>query len=139
VEALLNCLAPNTYFDLGIYLVAAAEMTRLNEGFLKHQGSTDVITFDYSDKMERAGCAEIFVCLDEALAQARRFRTTWEAELVRYILHGLLHLCGFDDSRASARRKMKREENRLLRKIAAEFDFSKLALRKPYRASRMAA
>jgi probable rRNA maturation factor len=130
VKALLNRLERDAFFDLGVYLVAAAEMTRLNEGFLKHKGETDVITFDYSEKGRLAPLhGEIFVCTDEALRQAYRFRTTWQSELVRYILHGVLHLQGFDDSRASARRAMKRQENHLLRRLSAEFDLSKLALR----------
>ena len=57
---------------------------------------------------------EIFVCVDEAVLQARKFGTSWQSEIVRYIVHGVLHLLGFDDSSAGARRKMKREENRLV-------------------------
>jgi probable rRNA maturation factor len=49
------------------------------------------------------------------MTQARQFRTSWQSELVRYIIHGVLHLRGFDDIRPADRRKMKREENRLLR------------------------
>ena len=40
-----------------------------------------------------------FVCLDEAVRQARRFHTTWQSELVRYVVHGVLHLLGYDDQR----------------------------------------
>src|SRR6266508_3623786 len=74
--------------ELGICLVATPEMTRLNETFLRHAGSTDVIAFDYSGRAkaspspigwERAGVrvlhGEIFICVDEAVLQARRFRT----------------------------------------------------------------
>jgi probable rRNA maturation factor len=68
--------------------------------------------------------------VDEALIQARRFRTTWQNELLRYIIHGVLHLGGFDDERAASRRRMKREEDRLLGKLARDFDLSKLR-RKP--------
>lgn len=103
-------------YDLTIYVVGAGEMTQLNERFLSHQGSTDVITFDYNEPSYSSHLhGEIFICMDEALIQARRFRTTWRTELIRYIVHGVLHLCGFDDHQAAARRKMKREENRLLR------------------------
>ena len=65
--------------------------------------------------------------MDEAIAQARRFRSTWQSELVRYLIHGILHLRGFDDLRHSDRRKMKREESRLLRLLARQFNFGKLA------------
>ena len=132
--------------EIGICLVAAPEMTRLNETFLKHKGSTDVITFDYRDNVGQASSlshskirkvrdrqdacptihGEIYICMDEAVLQARKFSTSWQSEVVRYIVHGVLHLLGFDDSSAGARRKMKREENRQLREISRRFPLSKL-------------
>lgn len=112
-------------------------MTRLNETFVHHQGCTDVITFDYTetpgDNRKRGSVtenginAEIFVCLDEAVRQARRFQTTWQNELTRYIIHGLLHLQGYDDATAIKRRRMKREEDRWVTDIARHFALSKLA------------
>jgi probable rRNA maturation factor len=65
--------------------------------------------------------------VDEAIIQARRFRTSWPAELVRYLVHGVLHLRGFDDHTAADRRRMKTEENRLLRLLAGRFPLSQLA------------
>jgi probable rRNA maturation factor len=127
--------------EIGICLVDTPEMTQLNETFLKHKGSTDVIAFDYAET-GRAGSplpadgahgvtrptilGEIFICVDEAVLQARKFGTSWPSEVVRYIVHGVLHLCGFDDSSAGARRKMKREENRRLREMTRRFPLSKL-------------
>jgi rRNA maturation RNase YbeY len=124
-------------------------MTRLNETFLRHAGSTDVIAFDYAEdavgqasspssrtrtgKMSdprRPLHGEIFVCMDEAILQARRFRTSWQAEVVRYVVHGTLHLLGYDDQHAADRRRMKREEDRLCAVLAARFALSQLA-RKP--------
>ncbi len=132
--------------EIGICLVATPEMTRLNETFLKHKGSTDVITFDYQDSAGQVSglshskirnvrdrqdaCptlhGEIFICVDEAVLQARKFGTSWQSEVIRYIIHGVLHLLGFDDSSAGARRKMKREETRRLREITRRFPLSKL-------------
>jgi probable rRNA maturation factor len=116
-----------SHFDLAIHLVDAVEMTRLNETRLRHAGSTDVITFDYStDGPMPTLAGEIFVCVDEALLQARRFNVPWQAELVRYIVHGVLHLQGYDDTRVAARRRMKAQENRRVRELTAEFDLRKL-------------
>ena len=133
--------------EIGICLVAVPEMTRLNETFLKHKGSTDVITFDYGLGVPPSGGSkrgvvpaqnnrlkpghqtlhgEIFVCVDEAVLQARKFGTSWQSEVIRYLVHGVLHLLAFDDSSAGARRKMKREENRRLREITRRFPLSKL-------------
>jgi len=146
VQALLGETWPNGSFDLVVYVVAGPEMTRLNEDFLHHKGSTDVITFDYSDREGQASRlstsgagvrltrgrrdtsptllhGEIFVCLDEAVSQARRFHATWQSELVRYVVHGALHLLGYDDQADRARRRMKEAENTLVRQLARQFDF----------------
>jgi rRNA maturation RNase YbeY len=152
-------------FELAIHLVATPEMARVNQTFLNHEGSTDVITFDHATSVGQAstlsraphavpgrsnppakpGAAEIrdrlearpalhgelFICIDDAVRQAREFRTTWQSELVRYIIHGLLHLRGHDDLKPAARRQMKREENRLLRAVNEDFTLSKLDTRNP--------
>jgi probable rRNA maturation factor len=159
-----------TRFELAIHLVAADEMARVNETFLKHPGSTDVITFDHADEMGPASVSprtenrlagqergasihknlpsreslesdlalhgELFICLDEAVKQASVFGATWQAELVRYVIHGLLHLCGYDDRDPAARRRMKRAENRLLRETTKRFPPAKLERRNPKRGAR---
>jgi probable rRNA maturation factor len=129
-RALLQEELGRNEFDLAIHLVNAQEITRLNETHLRHAGLTDVITFDYAEKTKRTSVpelhGEIFVCLDEAVTQARRFRTTWKSELARYVIHGVLHLLGYDDAKAGARRKMKREEDRLLKCLDARREIEKL-------------
>lgn len=136
--------------QLGIVLVGAKESALLNEEFLGHEGPTDVITFGYhGPKTPVAGPAgkrpaadsilgtrdadpapglhgEIFICVDEAERQARQFGTTWQEEIVRYVVHGILHLTGHDDLNTAARRKMKRIEGRLVRELSRRFALSKL-------------
>ncbi|HKW29239.1 MAG TPA: rRNA maturation RNase YbeY [Verrucomicrobiae bacterium] len=116
--------------ELGVHLIATPEMTRLNERFLRHEGSTDVITFDYSDAGRRAPAArqqlygEIFICVDEAVLQAHRYGTSWQLEILRYLVHGVLHLLGHDDSHTGERRKMKREEDRRVRELSRRFSLA---------------
>lgn len=120
-------------FDLGIYLVRAPKMAQINQTFLQHEGSTDVITFNYQEgetAPEKTGPelhGELFICIDDAIEQAREFRTDWPSELTRYVIHGILHLRGYDDLEPTARRRMKREEDRLLKAIAERFPLRKLA------------
>jgi rRNA maturation RNase YbeY len=124
-------------WELGVHLVDDAEMTRLNEHFLRHAGTTDVITFNLAHAAlpvpePEPGAAlqgELFVCVPEAVRQARRFRTHWTRELARYLVHGTLHLTGYDDATPSARRRMKRQEDRLLRALATHV--AALQTRKP--------
>ena len=116
-----------TDYEVGFHFVNAVEMARVNETFLQHGGSTDVITFDHSDGAEPERLhGEIFISVPDAVKQAREFRTTWTEELVRYLIHGLLHLRGYDDLQPALRRVMKREEERLLRLVAAQFDLREI-------------
>jgi len=152
VRSLIAELVGVESYELCIHLVATPEVVRLNETFLRHAGSTDVITFDYAvgqasrlsvaSKSQEIGdrrdaCptlrGEIFVCVNEAIRQARRFCTSWQSELVRYVVHGVLHLRGFGDQHVTARSKMKREENRLLRELTRRFALMKLAGSHPRR------
>ena len=118
--------------ELGIRLVGAKEMARVNWQFLQHEGSTDVITFDHlnpesriqNPKLQLHG--ELFVCVDDAISQAKEFGSSWQSEIVRYVVHGVLHLLGYDDLKPHLRRKMKREENRLVRILSTRFTLSKL-------------
>ena len=122
-----------TEAELGINLVATREMTLVNETFLQHHGSTDVITFDHLNSelgtrnpdVKLHG--EIFVCVDDAVKQAKEFKTSWQSEVARYVVHGILHLLGHDDLKAPLRRMMKREENRLVRLLAQRFSLAELS------------
>jgi rRNA maturation RNase YbeY len=115
-------------FEVCIHLIGAREMARINETFLQHEGSTDVITFELSDGVRRQDIAgEIFISVADAIANARQFHTTWQEEVVRYVVHGLLHLRGYDDARPAAHRRMKREENRILRSVLRHFRLHQLA------------
>jgi probable rRNA maturation factor len=119
--------------DLEINLVGATEMASLNETFLQHEGSTDVITFDYGDERRRGKHAhpglsgELFICIDDAIVQSKEFKTSWQSETVRYVVHGILHLLGHDDLRPQDRRKMKREENRLVAVLSKRFSLAKIS------------
>ncbi len=117
-------------YDLCVTVVADTEMTRLNETYLRHGGTTDVITFDYNDPAQpKRICGEVFVSVEEAATQAARYHVTWHSELARYVVHGILHLSGYDDTAPGKRRRMKEAENRLLRALDSEFGTSNLASR----------
>lgn len=117
-------------WDLAFHFVGARKMAALNQIHLGHEGPTDVITFDYGEpkarNLPRVLQGEVLICIAVAMTQAREFRTTWPAETVRYLVHALLHLCGYDDLQPAARREMKRHENRLVGRLARQFDFAAL-------------
>ena len=122
-----------TEAELGILLVSAKTMARVNWQFLQHTGSTDVITFDHRDfqfpisNRQLKIHGELFICVDEAVKQAKDFGTNWQSEVVRYVVHGVLHLLGYDDLKPDLRRTMKREENRLVRHLTKRFALAQLS------------
>src|SRR5438128_957018 len=121
VAAVLKDIAVD-HAELGFHFVTPNEMAKVHEQFMNIAGSTDVITFDHGSKPPKSVHGEIFISVEDAISQARAFGTTWQSEVARYVIHGILPLLGYDDLEPAARRKMKREENRLLKKIAAKFD-----------------
>ncbi|MCS1414824.1 MAG: Endoribonuclease YbeY [Verrucomicrobia subdivision 3 bacterium] len=91
-------------------------MAAVNQKFLNHQGPTDVITFDLAeDPDHKIFLAQLYICPGVARVQAKKFETTWPDELIRYHVHALLHLKGYDDQTPAARRTIKRHEERIMR------------------------
>lgn len=84
-------------------------MSQLHRQFLNQNGTTDVITFQHG---------EIFISVPTAQRQARQFGTSTLREIQLYIVHGLLHLQGYDDRTSSQERRMRAAEARLLRRSA---------------------
>ena len=105
--ARLKRMAGNTgaaFANLSIVLVNDATMARLNLRYHDTPGTTDILTFDYGD-----GQAEIIVSVDHAYARPRPAR-----ELALYVVHGILHLHGYDDRTPAQCRRMRAAERRLL-------------------------
>ena len=87
----------------------------INKSYLKHDYTTDIITFNYSDSLQQID-GEIFISIDDALSNSKKFRVTLSDELVRLVIHGILHLLGYDDQNLTDKKIMKRLENKLLSK-----------------------
>ncbi len=119
---------------LAVHLVGEKEMALTNQKFLNHEGSTDVVTFDtkeifselYGSTNPPALCGELYICLDDAIKQANQFDAIWQSELVRYIVHGVLHLQGYDDLSTAKRKLMKAKENQLLHQLELNFNLGLL-------------
>ena len=117
------------HYDLAVHLLSSRRMAEVNVTHLQHQGPTDVITFDYGEPGTDGLHGELLVCPAVAIEQAREFGTTWESEILRYIVHGVLHLRGYDDQTAAERRRMKRAENRLLQEMVGSQPVGRLRAR----------
>lgn len=107
--------------SLDISFVNSSEIAQLNTKYLNHNYSTDIITFDYS-KSDSSIDGEILISVEDASENARKFRISFKEELLRLLIHGILHILGYNDKTISQRRLMKTKENFLLSryKILAE-------------------
>jgi probable rRNA maturation factor len=93
-------------------------MALLHEQFLGIAGPTDVLTFPLEeDRRGRVTAGEVVVCVPEARRQAKRNGAGVERELLLYALHGMLHLCGYDDRTAAAFHTMHATEDRILTQL----------------------
>lgn len=86
-----------------------AKIIEVNRQFLNHDYYTDIITFDYSRGKLISG--DMFISLDTVLSNSESVNATYDEELLRVIVHGLLHLCGINDKGPGEREIMEQEEN----------------------------
>lgn len=89
-----------------------AKILEVNRQYLQHDYFTDIITFDDNEGDQLNG--DIFISLDTVADNAKEYNVTFENELYRVMIHGILHLCGQDDHSKEDRAEMIRKENEAL-------------------------
>ena len=102
--------------SLVINFVTSDEIIPINNKYLGHNFSTDIITFNYSGENYTLD-GEIFISLDDASYNAQKYEVELNNEILRLVIHGLLHLIGYDDKDQKDKRKMKSLENTLVNKF----------------------
>jgi rRNA maturation RNase YbeY len=118
LRKVLNELARSSLTHVSVVLVGDTRMSSLHGRFMNDPTPTDVLTFELEhDAKGRCTEGEIVVCVDEARRASRRVGTRPEDELLLYAVHGVLHLCGYDDRDERSYRAMHQREDRLLRDI----------------------
>lgn len=108
---------------LGIIFVDDPFLCRLHEQYLDDPAPTDIMTFDLSEPDSEVIEAELYISMERARDQAKSFSVRLEEEIARLVIHGLLHLQGLDDREAEERRRMRSEENRILRQFQGRLNF----------------
>jgi probable rRNA maturation factor len=87
-------------------------LQKLNRKFLSHSTLTDIITFDHSDGKFISG--EIYISLERVKENSIEFTTTLQNELLRVMIHGILHLCGYKDKKPLDTITMRKKEEAYL-------------------------
>lgn len=101
-----------TVGEVGYLFCDDEKILEVNREYLQHDYYTDIITFDYDEGNEING--DLVISLDTVRTNAELFGKTYEEELYRVIIHGILHLCGINDKGPGEREIMEAEENKAL-------------------------
>ena len=121
IAAWLKRVAQEEGYSLGDvnYIFCSSEVHRkMNIDFIGHDYFTDIITFDYSDlKGEGVVSGDIFIDVDTVADNARIYGATKRDEMLRVVVHGVLHLCGQKDKTPRAEKQMHRKEDYYLAKF----------------------
>ena len=104
--------------DIAYIFVDDEEILRVNRQFLQHDYFTDIITFDNSSATRISG--DLFISLDTVRSNAEGLGVPYEQELLRVIIHGILHLCGINDKGPGEREIMEAAENKALVKLTID-------------------
>lgn len=95
--------------DLIFIITSDSEEKKINIEFLKHYYFTDVIAFDYSCGDKISG--EIYISIDTVERNSHNYNVSLKEEVLRVMIHGLLHLCGYNDNSVKKRNEMRKREN----------------------------
>jgi len=95
--------------DISFIFCTDERILEINNKYLNHNYFTDIITFDYSGNSIISG--DIFISVDTVKSNAEELNVTFDSELKRIIIHGILHLCGQDDKTPEKRSEMTMKEN----------------------------
>jgi len=101
--------------DLVFIFTSDEKVLEINRKFLKHDYYTDVISFDYSTEGEVTG--EIYMSVDTIKKNAVSYKSTIKEELLRVMIHGVLHLCGYRDEDVKDREKMFTRQEQTLKEF----------------------
>ena len=113
--------------SVSVYITTNREIRKMNKKYLKHDYATDVISFGLSDVVGNGHArslrgqvlGDVVVSADFARAYAKKNGIAFREELARYLVHGTLHLLGYDDQKPADYKKMHKRQEEILKKIHA--------------------
>ncbi len=110
--------------QLSLVLVDDREIQAINRQYLQHDDATDIITFPISEPDEEPLVGELVISTETAVRVSHERGVDPWSELTLYVVHGILHLTGFDDHSPEDRLRMRAREQLILDQLGVEFDRS---------------
>jgi len=98
--------------DINFIFCSDKYLLQINIDYLKHNYFTDIITFNYNESHYIS--SDIFISIDTVMYNAKEYNVPFEHELKRVMVHGILHLLGFDDKTSSQQIEMSQKEDEAL-------------------------
>ena len=107
-------------YALSVTFVTDRRIAHLNRQALGRKGPTDVIAFDVSEAgLPYDVVGDIYISIDRARVNSRAFRVNESEEILRLVVHGVLHLVGYSDQGAQAKRRMERAQEIVVKRLTA--------------------
>jgi len=104
----------NTGLERLNYIFCSDEyLLKINKQYLNHDTLTDIITFPLSEKRSPV-YGEVYLSVERIKENAKTFNTEYQNEILRVIIHGALHLCGYQDKTKQEKMQMREKENHYL-------------------------
>lgn len=97
---------------LNILFCGDKEITEYNRKYLGHDYETDIITFRYDDDVIES---DMIISIDTVKRNAGKYGAGFQTEIFRVIIHGVLHICGYEDGTTPEKLKMRKKENKYLK------------------------
>ena len=104
-----------TIGELSFVFCSDEYIKKINSKYLTHHFFTDVITFDYTK--EKLLFGDVYISIERVKENSKTYKTSFNEEMFRVIIHGVLHLCGFDDKTKEEKSLMRSKENDFLSSI----------------------
>lgn len=116
-DLVLRHHAKEKNWEIGIILVSDVFIMTLNKKYFTKDTPTDVISLKFNDEESLLIEGEVFISLDTAMAQAKEYKVTFQDEVNRLVVHGILHLLGYADNTVDERNYMKKLEDMELERL----------------------
>lgn len=95
---------------------------KLNKKFFNRRAATDVIVFPLDDTFDSDYLGEIIISVEEAVKAGKKYGNTWQKEMILYLIHGILHLLGYDDIQTKRRKIMGEKQEKILSELFPNSD-----------------